>query len=160
MSFGVKKGHAVPSKSMRMVNIPLSRELPARAPSVNGVWKTSTNVDLRDPALWGPSLWFSLHNGSFKYPENPDEETKAMVSNFIMGLPYMIPCVECASHAKEYISDRAYLLPNYTANTESLSRFFVDFHNTVNARLGKPQMSYEVAKQLYSGRGSIRTFSY
>ena len=101
------------------------------------------------PRVWGRALWFSLHNGALNYPENPDQEKKQMMINFILGLPIMIPCDMCKNHAYEYIQSRKNTLHNVVENSQNLFQFFWEFHNDVNKRTGKPLMSLEAVYNLY-----------
>lgn len=101
------------------------------------------------PRVWGRALWFSLHNGALNYPENPDEEKKQMMINFILGLPIIIPCDMCKNHAYEYIQARKNTLHKVVENADNLFKFFWEFHNDVNKRTGKPLMSLEAVYNLY-----------
>jgi hypothetical protein len=93
------------------------------------------------PNDWGPLLWKLLHImgehvGKSVTPSlNRDEAI--MVDFIIQGLPGVIPCSECAQHARSYIrqypsSQVKNLLGK--ALTEWTRNYFFNFHNNVLIR--------------------------
>lgn len=101
-------------------------------------------------ALWGRPLWFSLHYGSLHYPDKVDSKMVNMTVGFIRGLPIMIPCDLCKNHAYEYISNFSdSQLHQVASDKRKLFKFYVDFHNSVNKRTGKAEMSLQDAYNLY-----------
>ena len=106
---------------------------------------------LGDPDVWGPAFWFSLHNGANQYPLEASPCVVDRTVGFIRGLPMMLPCIECKEHANRYIAEHDASLHTICKTRESLFKFYVDFHNSVNERKSKPRMSVEEAKQLYNG---------
>jgi hypothetical protein len=54
-----------------------------------------------------------------------------------------LECQECIDHAK------AYLKSNPPEDAEDAFIWSWKFHNTVNRRLGKPEMEYTTAKHIY-----------
>jgi len=110
---------------------------------------SNEKIDLREPDTWGPLLWFNLHNGAAKYPLNPTNIVRSKVIHFVEGLPYLIPCEDCAEHAKEYISENKIKLKKGTESRDGLFEFFYNFHDAVNKRLGKESISLEEAKKFY-----------
>lgn len=116
---------------------------------------------MTDPNYWGPALWTTLHTMSFDYPENPTEEQKNNYSNFFHSLKYVLPCGVCRQHYAKSIEQTNPIEPALK-NRDTLSRWLVDFHNTVNKRLNKPIVSYESVKEKYdalSGKCSADTCS-
>lgn len=113
------------------------------------VMKPSPHSNTVSPRVWGRALWFSLHNGALNYPDDPDDEKKQMMINFILGLPIMLPCDMCKNHAHEYIQSRKNTLHNVVQNSRNLFKFFWEFHNDVNRRTGKPTMTLEAVYNLY-----------
>jgi hypothetical protein len=112
------------------------------------------------PEVFGPPMWFTLHNGSSKYPLKPSPVTKQRMMYFIMGIPVMIPCQNCREHATAYIEKNIDSLDEICDNKTNLFNFFVDFHNFVNKRLGKKIWTYEEAYELYNGDAEIEKMSY
>jgi hypothetical protein len=100
---------------------------------------SNTILGTDKPEEWGPPVWFTLHNGAAGYPLNPSEPTKVRMKWFIRGFPLMIPCLTCRDHATGMIeiSNLDYVV----ASREALAYFFIEMHNTVNKRLGRPTFS-------------------
>ena len=63
----------------------------------------------------------------------------------------MLPCVSCKDHANTYIEREDCDLEDHCQGRDKLFAFFVDFHNYVNERHGKPKWTVEKAKEFYSG---------
>jgi hypothetical protein len=111
------------------------------------------------PKVWGPPLWFTLHNSSSKYPINPSSLVRERMKNVIIGLPILLPCEVCKEHATGYIEKYFEQLDEICSSRDNLFKFFVDFHNQVNKRHDKPLMTYEAAYKLYNN-GNVSVFSY
>ena len=124
-------------------------------------WKENQEASTKSPSVWGPPLWFSIHNGANYYP---DEPTHAQIHNmigYIRGLPEMLPCKRpCAEHARKYIHDNLDNLHDVCSSRLKLFNFFVDFHNYVNERQGKHIMTYDEAYKLYNNQASVSVFTY
>jgi hypothetical protein len=124
-------------------------------------WKPKdTTLDMRDPEVFGPALWFTLHNGASNYPEEASPIVVEKMKNFILGLPYIISCENCQSHAIAYIEEHYESMCESCKGKDTLFKWFFDFHNYVNKRLGKPQMKLEDAINLYSSNSKIRVMKY
>jgi hypothetical protein len=102
-----------------------------------------------DPAVFGPPLWFSLHNASAFYPEKASPLHAERMKNVILGIPVLIPCEACKEHATNYIEQHKHYLMEICKTKNDLFKFLVDFHNFVNHRLGKRVICYEEAHNLY-----------
>jgi len=113
-----------------------------------------------DPQVWGPAFWFTLHNGAMKYPEKASPICAERMKGFIIGIPVMIPCEKCADHASAHIESNWNNMDRIVSGKMQLFNFFVDFHNYVNKRYGKPEMNYEDAYKMYSSGVNITKFSY
>jgi hypothetical protein len=103
-----------------------------------------------NPKIWGPLYWYSLHNSSAHYPINASPLVKQRMKGRILAIPYEISCRICQPHASAYIetlSDSQ--LDNIVSARNNLFNFYVDFHNSVNQRLGKPSWTYEQASNFY-----------
>ena len=103
----------------------------------------------KDPSVFGPPLWFSLHNASAYYPENAPPAHAERMKNIIIGLPVLLPCETCKEHATVYIENNKHKLSDICKTKKNVFRFFVDFHNYVNERLGKKIVTFEEAYALY-----------
>lgn len=116
--------------------------------------------NISDPKIWGPSFWFTLHNGANNYPKEASKIVIEKMKGFIIGLPYMIVCKECSTHAQEHIESKMNELDKICSGRTSLFNFFVDFHNYVNKRYNKPLLSYEEAEKIYSHNTKVFKMSY
>ena len=113
------------------------------------------NVNSGNPEVWGPAFWFSLHNGAIKYPENPSPMWKERMKNFIHAIPVMLPCETCADHATSYIESQYKNIDNFISSRDSLFLFFCEFHNYVNNRLNKKEITISEAYKLYSNNFNV-----
>ena len=125
-------------------------------------WKTTHHVNTSDPAVWGPSMWFTLHNGASKYPVSATDFYKDRMKEFILSIPIMLPCSVCKDHANKYIDDArtSGKLDEVIGGRDKLFKWFVDFHNMVNKTHNKPIFSYEEAYDIYNNGATISTLSY
>lgn len=123
-------------------------------------YKILDHANPGDPAVWGPAFWFSLHNGSTRYPINPSPLWKHRMKSFIQGIPVMVPCEKCADHATAYIESQSHRLDDAVSTREKLFNFFVEFHNFVNQKLGKPEIPLDAVRKMYSGTANVLTVEY
>jgi len=113
-------------------------------------------VSTQLPEVFGPSLWFTLHNTSVFYPRNPSPILAFRMKNLITSIPVLLPCKECSYHSSAYINSIIDNLDNIVDSQEHLFAFFVDLHNFVNKKLNKSEMTLEQARQLYNGFTDIK----
>ena len=113
-----------------------------------------------DPRIWGPAFWFTLHNGAARYPIKASPICAERMKGFIIGMPVMIPCEKCQDHATAHIEQNYNKLDEIVSGREKLFNFFVSFHNYVNKRYGKPEMSIEDAYTLYTGGVNVTKLEY
>jgi len=133
---------------------------PIRPPEIHLYYKTEIYPNSGNPSVWGPAFWFSLHNGALRYPINPSPLWKERMKNFILGIPVMVPCEKCSDHASAHIEANYYRIDEITSSRSKLFEFFWEFHNFVNQRLGKSEMSLENAYRIYSGKVALTKLSY
>jgi hypothetical protein len=114
--------------------------------NINNITKKS------GPSLWGKPFWFSLHFGALNYTDSPSDDMIKMSVGFITGIPVMLPCVICRNHAFEYINKRRDTLYKVSSSKESLFRFYWEFHNEVNGKNGKRQISISEAYDIFENR--------
>ena len=103
---------------------------------------------MSDPNYWGPALWTALHTISFNYPEQPTEKEQTQYRAFFQALKHVLPCGKCRLHYAQGIDHDLPLEPALR-NRDTLSRWLVDFHNSVNRRLDKPIVTYDSVKEKY-----------
>lgn len=96
--------------------------------------------------VWGPPIWNAIHILAFLGTPGPltAVEQQGFVQWF-QSLGTVLPCGKCRQHYADYVRKT----PPNVQTRESLSRWTVDLHNWVNARLGKPEISWEQASALY-----------
>jgi len=100
----------------------------------------------RDPKKIGPGYWDRIHSTAL----SADEYTKQM--GFVQWMKNMcedFPCRKCSKHCKEYLHKNP---PKDSVGKGAMAMFIWawKFHNAVNQRLGKPEMSYETALGIYT----------
>ena len=87
-----------------------------------------------DPSGWGPYYWGMLHLAAMSNaPEFPE---------LVQMFPGLLPCPTCSADFKKIIEN--------TPLTGNYFMWSVDVHNQVNAKLGKPQVSYEDAQRRWT----------
>lgn len=123
------------------------------------VWKTGKVSSTYDPKVWGPAFWFSLHTSAVYYPEDASPLVRERMKQRILAIPYEIPCKSCMTHASSFIEDNRDKLDDIVSNRHKLGKFYVDFHNKVNKRFGKPEWTYEQAYAKYSGVAEVTYLS-
>ena len=101
------------------------------------------------PHIFGPPIWFTLHNAASHYPEDASPIYAEKMKNIITGIPLLLPCKTCKLHATAFLEQIRDYLPDICSSRKNLFEFFVDFHNFVNKRLDKPIVSYEQAHVLF-----------
>ena len=97
--------------------------------------------------IWGPSTWTFLHAVSFAYPDEPTEDHKNAAVSLFESLKFLLPCGDCCMHYCTVLNIKE--LTQAVESKDKFSRWVVDFHNTVNARLKKPIFPYHQAEKKY-----------
>jgi hypothetical protein len=138
----------------------LQESEPTSNSELNMKFTTAEYANSGNPEVWGPSMWFTLHNGSIRYPVKASPICAERMKGYILGMSVMIPCEVCQDHATAHVEANWHRLDDIVSGRQKLFNFFVDFHNKVNKRYNKPEMSYEDAYQLYSGKVKLSTLTY
>jgi hypothetical protein len=123
-------------------------------------WKEEQGLSTNNPRVWGPAFWFTLHTSAMYYPENASPIVKERMKNRILAIPYELPCSSCRQHAIAFIESNRDKLDDIVSSNDKLFRFYVDFHNQVNARYGKREWTYDEARAAYSGQATLRYLNY
>jgi hypothetical protein len=92
-----------------------------------------------DPKLWGPHTWKTLHALAI---EADRRKTTGEFQQFMKSLSSLLPCEACRGHMESYLAMNP--VPN-----ENVFVYSVQFHNHVNKRLGKREVSYEEALEMW-----------
>lgn len=101
------------------------------------------------PSLWGPHLWRSIHYIALGFPDEADELVRANYKEFYVNFWKMLPCLKCSVNYKRHLKE----LPSidlFLGSRDDLFAWTVALHNTVNLELGKPKMTVDDAKILYT----------
>lgn len=105
---------------------------------------TAAQKHISNSHVFGPGLWWSLHIDSINIINSEDAEYYIKTTNRKLA---SIPCQECRNHALDYLSKNP--VTKYNALEEGYFRWGWEFHNTVNRRLGKVELTYDEAKMIY-----------
>jgi len=128
---------------------------PVAKDTVEVEYKTLAYGNLGNPEVWGPAMWFSLHNGAARYPDRPSPFWRERMKYFILGIPVMVPCENCSNHAAAYIESKWDMLDNVVGCKQNLFQFFWEMHNYVNERLGKRIVGFDEAYNTYHSKVNV-----
>lgn len=124
--------------------------------------KQDTNVQMKtshfatsNPKVWGPPFWYTLHVSAAHYPLEASPLVKERMKGRILSIPYEIPCPTCRDHASAFVEKHRDTLDKIVSGKHDLGKFYVDFHNAVNKRYGKPEWSYKQAYDYYSTNATL-----
>jgi hypothetical protein len=132
---------------------------PVSAIPIDITWEKNT-YPIDNPNVWGSAQWLCFHLFSTKYPEKPSPIVIEHMKNYILAIPYTLPCEKCSNHARSFIESNYSNLDIICSSKNNLFKFFVDFHNYVNIRYNKPIMSVQDAWKLYTGKATINKMKY
>ncbi len=111
------------------------------SPPAPGAWPRMPKQD------WGPRGWNWLHQLAINYPRRaPTREEARLAFRRIWTFVTHLPCEECRRHATAYVVK----YPPNLRSTVELQSWAWEFHNAVNRRLGKPEMSYDDYLRTYA----------
>lgn len=101
---------------------------------------------------WGPLLWQIFHTLAQKSGKQTNLITQGDEQRawplFMKTLVPIIPCPYCKDHFQEYLKKNPFNLPmDYFSWNEYIVNWFYNFHEAVNARLGKPSFPREDLKR-------------
>ena len=98
-----------------------------------------------DPAKTGPGMWFLLHTISL-HAQSPEQQRC-----YIWVLSLLSKYHPCFATCRKHIQSNLQQNPpeKYLMIKDGLFIHSIDFHNSVNKRLGKPIMDHKMAYQIY-----------
>lgn len=100
-----------------------------------------------DYNIWGPEAWYKFHERAIRYLDDPCEcDIKKVLCFYQKKFLRYIGCKTCEV---DYIKILQICPIRYSSRLE-LFNWTVDVHNIINAKLGKAQISYEQAYQLWN----------
>lgn len=97
----------------------------------------------------GPALWRGGHAITFHYPVAPSPAKQRAAAAYFEAFRELLPCEDCQQHYGRELA--ATPVEAAVGSRDTLSRWFVDLHNRVNARLGKPYVPYDDVAAEYLG---------
>ena len=100
-----------------------------------------------DSNIWGPKYWFFLYTVALCYPLNANDVTKKKYYDFIQNFPLFIPIPDMGNIFSKFLD--SYPVTPYLDSRESFVKWVHFIHNKINVFLGKPEISYYQAMNLY-----------
>ena len=100
-------------------------------------------------SVWGPCVWYLFHTLSYHIKDANAaefEKTKTEFIKFAFRISTNLPCPECSQHATQFVGR---VNPAAIKTKDQLNGLFIDFHNAVNQRKGKPAFTREEAYAKY-----------
>jgi len=89
-------------------------------------------------------VWRTLHLMALVYPDEPNEGRQKSMLDYLLNMCPNLPCGGCSIHCNAYMGAH----PPQVQSKTALRHYLVDFHNDVNKRTGKRELSYEEADQI------------
>jgi hypothetical protein len=102
--------------------------------------------DHRPANDWGKFMWGLLHTITVLDCVDNDERAHRCVQQLV-ALKGAIPCGRCADHYQTWLDK---LPARDVTKSMELFRWSVDLHNSVNARIGRPDVPYEDALAMWT----------
>jgi hypothetical protein len=91
------------------------------------------------PSVWGGPSWRFLHAVTLAYPVHPEESHKSAARALFGSLTTLLPCENCRVNLVTELE--ALPLTEVVLRTKgALVEWFLELHNSVNVRLGKPRI--------------------
>ena len=88
---------------------------------------------------WGNATWYLFHTLSYKLKETESNHANELLMLFV-GICQNLPCPVCREDATKMLNTSKTRL---VTTRSDLLRFMWQFHNLVNNKLGKPEMTYD-----------------
>jgi hypothetical protein len=106
---------------------------------------------------WGNATWRLFHTLAAKLKPEYSAEV-AVLFTHISNICNNLPCPDCQQHATQFISRQNKSL--ITASKDSLMDFLWRFHNMVNKKTGKADMSKAEVLDLYSRAKTLLIYNH
>ena len=95
----------------------------------------------------GRNTWSLLHSIAASYPNEPSEEDKKNITNFLFGLANLFPCKICGTHLLKMLKKEGV----HADSREELVKYICKIHNIVNKVLEKPIFDCKKAFDFWGG---------
>jgi len=93
----------------------------------------------KNPNIWGPPFWFTLHTICQHYPTYPNSVIKKKYYDFLSNIPLFLPHEQIGDKFAELLDK--YPLNPYLESQPKLCKWMHFIHNKINLFLGKPTLS-------------------
>lgn len=100
-----------------------------------------------NPEIWGPHYWFFLYTVAVSYPNKPNETVKKKYYDLIQNFPLFIPVTDIGNTFSKFLD--SYPVTPYLDSRESMLKWVHFIHNKINIYLGKDEITYYKAMDLY-----------
>ena len=98
------------------------------------------------PKVFGPGIWFDFHTMATLSLTN---ETIDIYIDHVKSIIDRLPCMKCRRDAQKYFDNDH--PSKYKKTTNGMFYWSWKFHNTVNAKLGKPLLDWDTGINMYFG---------
>ena len=95
----------------------------------------------------GRHSWALLHSMGNTYPENPTEEEKKLMKNFMYGLARSYPCKICGGHLLKMLDKKGLKIDS----KKEFGEYLCNIHNIVNKVLNKTQFDCNKTFEVWNG---------
>ena len=114
------------------------------------------------PDIWGPPFWAAIHLACLAAPKSIDAEREAGFRQFFTAMQHVLPCKKCRTHMAENLAALPLDAAVFARGRDSLFAWSVAVHNRVNAANGKPVMTEEAARALWTSiaNGKVAYMSF
>jgi hypothetical protein len=89
-------------------------------------------------SIWGPMGWMTLHSISAAYPDNPTQEDRSILYEFMESFANTISCELCRNHFRPLFLSYKTNVPTWADSKQEVFMMICRLHNNVNTRLDKP----------------------
>jgi hypothetical protein len=101
----------------------------------------------KNPNIWGPPFWFTLHTICQHYPAHPNSVIKKKYYDFLSNIPLFLPHEPIGDKFAELLDK--YPLNPYLESQPQLCKWMHFIHNKINNITNKPTMPYNEYVLLY-----------
>jgi hypothetical protein len=108
------------------------------------------------PSQWGPPTWLFLHTLAEKVKEESFPIIGRQIIVNIIQICNLLPCPECANHAKEFWKNVS--INNVSTKTDLKNLLYV-FHNSINKRKKMPAYKH-TDLEYYSKISIVNSFNW
>lgn len=105
---------------------------------------------------WGNATWYLFHTLSYKLKDSESAHAAELLSLFV-GICKNLPCPICREDATKMLSGSKTRLVSTKAD---LIRFMWQFHNLVNNKLSKPEMTFEEHTEKYAQANTTKIVNF